>query len=320
MFNVPILFIIFKRLDTTKQVFSQIRRIQPRHLFIAADGPRDTVDGEAKKCEIVREWVMNNIDWNCDVKTNFREKNLGCKYGFADAHKWFFSFVNAGIVLEDDCYPDISFFPYCEELLEKYKDNPKISHITGRNNITKYKPKKQSYYFTTGASVLGFATWKREVNRYDPDIVFPPEDELAKSLLSFTKDPKESRLFAKWAQETSSPHFNSWDVQWGVAAKLREQYGITPAINMIEHIGWTGEDGTHSSAKMNDFAKVQTMKFPLVHPSVIEPNYELSKKIAHFIMMPPSIGAKMKHWCKTIVKAILPYGLVRLIQKRNTKK
>lgn len=319
MFNVPILFIIFKRLDTTQKVFSQIRRIQPKHLFIAADGPRETVAGEAKKCIEVRNWVLQAIDWDCKVETRFLENNAGCKYALANAFTWFFSHVESGIILEDDCYPDLSFFPYCEELLNRYKDNPNIRMISGRNNVTKYHPEKQSYYFTTGGGIWGWATWKREVDGFNADVVFPKEDELYEKMLTFTKDPAESLLIAQEAQVTAQDHYSAWDFQWGIQGKLNHQLAITPACNMIKNIGFD-LDGTHVSEKRSDFARLQTMKFPLLHPSVIEPNYELSKKIAHFIMMPPSIGAKMKHWCKTIVKAILPYGLVRLIQKRKTKK
>lgn len=319
MFNIPILFIVFNRLNTAQNVFSQIRKIQPKQLFIASDGPRAGVDGEEKKCEELRKWLIDAVDWNCELKTRFLDKNLGCKYAIFEALKWFFSQIEAGIILEDDCYPDLSFFPYCEELLNRYKDNPNIRMISGRNNVTKYYPEKQSYYFTTGGGIWGWATWKREVDGFNVDVVFPKEDELYEKMLAFTKDPAESRFMAQEAQVTAQDHYSAWGFQWGIQGKLNHQLAITPACNMIKNIGFD-LDGTHVSEKRSDFAKLQTMKFPLVHPSVIEPNYELSKKIAHFIMMPPSIGAKMKHWCKTIVKAILPYGLIRLIQKRKTKK
>jgi hypothetical protein len=114
MFNTPILFIIFNRLDTTKQVFSAIRQIKPSRLFIAADGPRQTVAGETEKCQIVRGYVLDNIDWGCDIKTLFRSQNMGCGKAPAEAITWFFEQVEQGIILEDDCVPSMSFFRFAK--------------------------------------------------------------------------------------------------------------------------------------------------------------------------------------------------------------
>lgn len=318
MFDVPILFIVFKRLAPTQKVFSQIRKIQPRQLFIAADGPRISVAGEAQQCNEVRDWILASVDWDCNVETRFLEQNVGCKYAVTNALKWFFSNVEAGIILEDDCYPDLSFFPYCEELLQKYADNTNIRMISGRNNITKYHSKKQSYYFTTGGGIWGWATWKREVEAFNADAIFPAERELYQKLLAFTKDPAESKLIAKEAQITASANYSAWGFQWGIQGKLNEQLAITPSVNMIANIGFD-VDGTHVAEKRNDFAKLKTMPFPIQHPEKIEVSYELSKKIANFIILPAPPLNRVKVFIKRAIKSILPYGVVRLIQKRNIK-
>ena len=110
----PVLFVIFNRPDTTQKVFNAIRQAKPKQLFVAADGPREGKEGEKEKCEQVRE-IIEQIDWDCEVKTLFRDKNLGCKIAVSSAIDWFFENVEEGIILEDDCLPSQSFFWYCQE-------------------------------------------------------------------------------------------------------------------------------------------------------------------------------------------------------------
>ena len=128
-FNTPVLFIIFNRPDPTFKVFEEIRKAKPLKLYIAADGPRNHKPGDKEKCEKTRQ-VINLIDWDCQIRTLLRENNLGCKIAPSSAITWFFENEEAGIILEDDCLPNQSFFLFCQELLYKYKDNNKIMHIS----------------------------------------------------------------------------------------------------------------------------------------------------------------------------------------------
>src|SRR5450759_4497034 len=121
-FETPVLFLIFNRSDTTQQVFNQIRQIKPKYLFVAADGPRLDRPVEIEKC-LETKSIIQQIDWDCELKSLFSETNLGCRVGVSSAITWFFENVEQGIILEDDCLPDLSFFPYCENLLNKYKDD-----------------------------------------------------------------------------------------------------------------------------------------------------------------------------------------------------
>ena len=130
MYNTPILLLVFNREDTTRQVFEAIRRQKPKFLFVAADGARKNRPGETEACRRVRDMVTQ-IDWDCELKTLFRDENLGCQTAVSTAITWFFEQVEQGIILEDDCLPDPSFFPYCEELLNRYRDDTRIGHISG---------------------------------------------------------------------------------------------------------------------------------------------------------------------------------------------
>ena len=129
-YSTPILFLIFNRPDTTRIVFNRIREIRPERLYVAADAPREGRAKEIVLCEEARR-IIDDVDWPCEVKTLFRDRNLGCKQAISSALTWFFEQEERGVILEDDCLPDLSFFPFCEELLERYKDDERIGHIGG---------------------------------------------------------------------------------------------------------------------------------------------------------------------------------------------
>ena len=132
-FSTPILFLIFNRPDVTKCVFEEIRKQKPQYLYLAADGPRANKPGEYEKCILAREVVLEGIDWNCELKTLYRDENLGCGKAVSEAITWFFEHVEEGIILEDDCLPNNSFFTFCSELLDRFRTTDKIMHISGNN-------------------------------------------------------------------------------------------------------------------------------------------------------------------------------------------
>jgi len=154
LFKTPILFLIFNRPDTTKRVFAKIKKVRPKFLYIAADGPRNK--DEMILTEKVRKLVIKSIDWDCQVKTLFRENNLGCGKAVSSAIDWFFKNEEMGIILEDDCLPDLSFFYFCEEMLKKYKSNPKIMHISGDNYLPDFSLTiDESYFFSKYIHIWG---------------------------------------------------------------------------------------------------------------------------------------------------------------------
>lgn len=168
-FTTPILFLIFNRPETTERVFQQIRKIQPRQLFVSADGPRPTKIGEQETCEQVQK-IIQKIDWKCDLKTNYSEKNLGCRVAVSSGINWFFNHVYEGIILEDDCVPDISFFHFCETMLEYYRNDERIMHIGGFNYQDGIIRGSGSYYFSQLSHIWGWATWKRAWDKYDVNV------------------------------------------------------------------------------------------------------------------------------------------------------
>ena len=162
----PILFLIFNRPQLTARVFAAIREAQPSQLYVAADGPRSNRPGEADLCEQARR-VINGVDWPCEVKTLYRQENLGCRQAVSSAITWFFDNVEAGVVLEDDCLPIESFFRFCSELLIRYRDDTRIGMISGNNHGFRIYDDSLSYSFSKHGAIWGWASWRRAWRLYD---------------------------------------------------------------------------------------------------------------------------------------------------------
>jgi hypothetical protein len=278
--NTAVLFLVFNRLDTTKQVFEAIREAKPPRLYIAADGARETKAGEAEKVTAVRDFILKNIDWECDIKTLFREENLGCKYAVSGAIDWFFDNEEMGIILEDDCLPSQSFFWFCDELLERYKDEYRIGQISGTNVLGKYKVANHSYHFSNFGSIWGWATWKRAWKYYDitmQEFNFIKEHKLLESVIT-NKDEYKIRM--KSFEETYNNKIDTWDYQWIYSRLINKVLIIIPSINLISNIGF-GEDATHTNMKESPLNNKKSYEgiLPLIHPKYMLANKEFEKLV-----------------------------------------
>ena len=277
MFTTPILLLVFNRPQETQNVFNQIKKIKPQQLFIAADGPRKNKIGEDKLCNQVKQ-IFKEIDWECKVTTLYNNDNLGCKLAVSSAIKWFFQQVDYGIVLEDDCLPDLSFFEYCEELLIKYKEDQRIGIITGRNENFVFKDSR-SYDFSTAGSIWGWASWKRVMDLYDVNNVDLLSD-FKYNIYQATLDNFEKRRLYHQLKWTLNGQLNTWDYQFHSMLKLNSFQYIIPAKNLIKNIGFTNQ-ATHTTS-LNDKranASLVSLAFPLQHPKYIFPNRHLSKQM-----------------------------------------
>lgn len=254
MYNIPILFILFNRLDTTEQVFEQIRKQKPKYLYIAADGPRKNKEDDVENCRKTRE-IVNKIDWDCELKTLFRDENLGCGKAVSGAITWFFENVEMGIILEDDCLPHEDFFPYCEELLIKYKDDERISIIAG-NNCEIYGDTDASYYFSAYCHVWGWASWRRSWSNYHYDINVFSRKELISHINKFCSTLEEKIYWyyrvdmVKSQKVMKKRKINTWDYQAVVSYWMKDCLSILPQKCLITNVGFT-EGATHTSTTSN---------------------------------------------------------------------
>lgn len=265
--STPVLFIIFNRPEPTQQVFSAIRQAQPTRLYVAADGPRPNRN-EVDICEQTRS-IIQQVDWDCEVKTLFRSENVGCGLGPKTAIDWLFEQEEEGIILEDDCLPSVSFFRYCTELLEKYRHDTRVMHIGGSNFQYGYVPDPDySYYFSYFSHEWGWATWRRAWQLYDYQISTYPEIKrkgyLDRYFSTFLE--KKYRL-SKTDKTLRGNNVNWWDYQWDYAKFVNNGLSIIPNKNLITNIGF-GDDATHtkSSRDVRGSNLAKELSFPLKHP------------------------------------------------------
>ncbi len=239
--KIAVLFLVFNRLDVTKRVFEAIRQAKPPRLYISADGARDSKEGETIVVAEVREYILSNIDWECEIKTLFREENLGCKYAVSGGIDWFFEHEEMGIILEDDCLPDLSFFSFCEKLLNENINNSQVGLIAGTSFLLDETESQDDYFFSKYIPIWGWATWRRAWKGYDVAI----SDwnlEVSKSIpLNYINWDKEVGLFFSQAFDSVfSGELDTWDYQF-VFHCMKSHFGcLTPYNNLISNIGLSG--------------------------------------------------------------------------------
>ncbi|BAZ53539.1 methyltransferase FkbM [Nostoc sp. NIES-4103] len=263
--KTPVVFIIFKRPNTTEKVFEAIRKAKPPKLLVIGDGPRTDRPGEAEKCEATRE-IIQRVDWNCEVLTNYSEVNLGCNKRVSSGLDWVFEQVEEAIILEDDCLPHPTFFPFCEELLEKYRNDSRVISISGQNVQLGRKRTKYSYYFSRYNHCWGWATWRRAWQHYDIHMKLWAEVKDSGYLKDILKDPGAVKFWTNYFQKTYENRLDSWAVRWTFASWVQNGISILSNTNLISNIGF-GLEATHTLTE-NPFANlpVEAVDFPLNHP------------------------------------------------------
>jgi hypothetical protein len=273
--NTAVLFLVFNRLDTTTEVFEAIRQAKPPRLYIAADGPRDNREGEAEKVQAVRDFVMSGVDWACEVKTLFREENLGCKYAVSSAITWFFEHEEEGIILEDDVVPHQLFFGYCESLLDRFRLDLRVMVISGFNPDGAGQVSNEVYYSDL-PSIWGWATWRGRWKLYDISMESWPSKEFKDHLcrkFSFSTVQHFSYVF----DLVKSRRLNTWDYQWVYTVLANSGLTIKPLANLVSNVG---VEGTHSIGRdKNHFTGYGVLELEkLSFPVLVVPNTQEDRK------------------------------------------
>jgi hypothetical protein len=217
--------------------------------------------GEAEVVHAIRSYLVDAVDWDCDLKTNFRGENLGCGLGPSKAISWFFSQEEAGIILEDDCLPDPSFFTFCEELLDYYQKDKRVMHISGDQFIEDYVS-EASYYFAKIPHGWGWATWADRWATYDFEI-----KKLNRAVLKNFSDHKSvQNYWGNIMNEVKATEIDAWDYQWAFTIVSRKGLCINPSKNLVSNIGF-GENSTHTGDIEDPFAGLPTYNIgKLIHP------------------------------------------------------
>lgn len=318
MLRVPVVLIIFRRPRQTERVLRAIAQAQPRQLFVVADGPRPDRPQEVQACAATRA-VIDQVDWDCEVIKNYSEVNLGCGERPATGISWVFDQVPEAIILEDDCLPHPSFFQYCEELLEKYREDERIMHIAGSNFLSGARKTPFSYYFSCLNNGWGWATWRRAWRYFDHQCKLWP---MLKDTSWLTDILEDERAVEVWRREfeyaNRDPAYNRgvWDFQWTFAVWANSGLSILPKENLVSNIGCC-EDATHTVSAMDVRANLPTveMGFPLMHPPNVLRATEVDRKAIQEMLpgfvQPVNSGRNLHR----VVSRLLPGAVKRALRR-----
>ncbi len=310
------MFIIFNRPDLTARVFTEISRARPRTLLVIADGPPAARPGEAENCAASRA-IIDRVDWDCNVLNNYAEVNMGCGRRVATGLRWVFEQVEEAIILEDDCLPHPTFFRFCEELLDKYRHDERVMHISGAHIVSGRKNTPFSYSFSRYPLSWGWASWRRAFQHYDPAITLWPSLRDTSWLVDLLGDPK---AVEHWKRVYDSTHsgmdkVNTWDFQWLFACWAQFGLSILSNINLVSNIGFR-EDATHTRRSTDKRANldVAEMTFPLNHPPCIVHDREYDQMIFDQTVRsrPSSLSQRLRRRCVAALPTALRKPLAAL--------
>lgn len=264
--ETPVAFLIFNRPSTTAKVFESIRKVEPPKLLVVADGPRNDRADEAEKCSAARA-IIDRVDWKCEILTNYSNVNLGCKKRVSSGIDWVFSNVEEAIILEDDCLPNLTFFPFCEELLNCYRNDNRIAVISGQNVQFGRKRTAYSYYFSLYNHCWGWASWKRAWQDFDYDMKLWSIVRDNGWLKDILKNKRAAKYWTKIFQDTYDGKTDSWAYRWTFSCWIRNKLSILSNVNLISNIGYS-EEATNTKKNTSVFSEMptETLDFPLKHP------------------------------------------------------
>lgn len=286
MEKAPVLFIVFNRPAKTKLVLKKIAMYRPKEIFIAADGPRNGNAMDATRCEEVRKIIKEEISWDCNKHFLYRNDNKGCRDAVSEAITWFFNHVASGIILEDDCVADPSFFEYAALLLKKYEDDKNVFSIAGAN--FGYRPHTGFSYSTSRyMNMWGWATWRRVALGIDYSLkewggfTSFEKNKFLFNCLSVKHNDLDIGWIKFWRNifdKISHNKIDTWDYQWFYFQFKSAAITLVPAINLVENIGFD-EEATHTREWDDSHeAKAGFIELPLKHPTSLLPDKIFEEK------------------------------------------
>lgn len=301
-YNVPILFVFFNRIDIAKKSFAKIAKIKPSKLYLASDGGRS--EKEMATVNKLRDIILSSIDWECEVKTLFQEDNLGCSLGVSTAINWLFANEEMGIILEDDCLVQNSFFPFMSKLLNRYKSDLRIGMIDGANYIKKVKI-SDSYCFSKYKSTNGWGTWRRSWDKMDMNMQWREGEYYDSVIANMGYRSKDLKYWKYHLKVIDAKEASAWDWQWYFTLSTQNQLSVFPKVSLVSNIGF-GEGATHTQQKNTPkrYITDEELSFPLKHPLHILP-YDTFDKAFY----------KDNNSILYTIKRYIPFGIKRILKK-----
>lgn len=308
MYSVPVLFIFFNRKDVAAEAFARIREVKPAKLYLAQDGPRASRgEAEAAKVRDAREAITSMVDWECELHTRFLPENMGCRLAVNSAISWLFENEEAGIIMEDDCVANPSFWPFMEEMLTRFKDDDRIGMVAGHNSQAPVDT-EYSYVFSRYKACWGWATWRRAWANMDLDMTWRNSSQSRSILANIGYRNKDIRFWKYQIKTVDEKYVNTWDWQWCLSMAAQNQLSVAPAINLVTNIGF-GEDATHTSIGFAEVGKTNDsdalLSFPLSHPVYVVPDDTLDRKLMR----------KNRTFYSFVIR-LLPFGFKKWLKSR----
>lgn len=311
--EIPVLLTIFNRPDKTKAVMENLRQIEPKRLFVAADGPRRNLPQDIENCRLARQ-AATTVNWACDTKTRFLDDNIGCDPAVSSAIEWFFQHVEYGIILEDDCIIHPDFFRFCGELFERYSNDQRIMQIS---SISPYATREHPYDYHFSRAFRcggGWATWRRAWKHFTSNMRRYSDKEALAIIKAYYPDSSKHLLQYRKFLEFKKGSLNNWDFQWNMACYAQNGLSIVPERNLMVNIGFD-KDSTHTRRTDSIFENLNTQPphFPLRHPPFIyadsQPERSLERRIYRNLPLKSRCMYLLRQAMGTIsyVREIMPF-------------
>ncbi|MCW5983232.1 MAG: glycosyltransferase family 2 protein [Bryobacteraceae bacterium] len=286
MTETPVALTIFNRPKQTARILEAIQSACPSRLFVIADGPRPDHPRDAELCAAARS-LVDKADLQSDVVHHYSDSNLGAGRRAITGLEWLFAQIDEAIILEDDCLPDPTFFSFCDELLTRYRDDPRVVMIAGANPLGRWRAGEQSYHFSCYGCHWGWATWKRAWKIFDAGPARWDHPSTRDRLQSVIGDPDEFGLYWRRVQQTHRS--GSWDCQWSLTHRLGGGLAAAPAVNLISNTGFGGQS-THTGFPLALGANAvrYSMRFPLNPPATTAADREFDREYLRWLLGEPS--------------------------------
>jgi len=269
--TAPVALFVYKRVDVAERVFQRIAAARPRQLLIVADGPE--VESDRPACEACRG-LAQRVDWDCELLLNYSTSHLGLRQRLISGLNWVFDNTEEAILLEEDCLPDPSFFPFCTELLERYRETPRLMMISGRGLVDTNPADgpAYSYRFRPLGSIWGWATWRRAWQGCDFEMRAWADLHKTGWLEERFKNPFTAMRLRRGFNLEFMKVSEEWAYSWFLYCLLRGGLAAVPTVHMVTNVG-IRDDATNTKPALMEPEEwdPQTMEFPLCHPPLWTP-------------------------------------------------
>lgn len=296
----PVLLMSFNRPDTTAAVLAALQQARPLDLFLFNDGPREGGEGEADKVQQTRAVIEEMVNWGPTVHYRYNEQNQGLFRGVSGALDWFFSLVSEGIILEDDCVPHPDFFGYCDELLERYRDDERVWCVSGDNSVDLPISHGASYGFIRDPLVWGWVTWARAWKHFDRELSGWPAIRGSSTERQMYPDRVERLVRRKSFDHYLDSGIDAWGYKWKFTVHTHAGLVAVPKVNLVSNIGWNRPDATHTSGNSLRAAKATSAILPLVHPDEVAIDRAADREWVES----RGLGVKKYRWSYQVKKVI----------------